>query len=102
MATIARVQTDDREVNQLQSNIISALNPLLNNPLLFGSILTEQDLAVGTNIIKHGLNRTLQGWFLVRKRATADVWDSQDTNPTPNSTLILNASAAVTVDLYVF
>jgi hypothetical protein len=100
--TIAQVQTDDRNTNQFQSNVTSVLNPILGNPLLYGSLLTSVALASGDNTINTGLNRKLQGWFLVRQRAAASIYDKQDSNTTPQLTLVLNASTAVTVDLYVF
>lgn len=99
---IPRVQTDNREVNQLQSNIISALNPVLSNQMLNGRVITEVELSVGDNTINHGLGQTLQGWSIVRKRASADIYDKQDSNPNPALTLILYSSVATKIDLYVF
>jgi len=100
--SIAKVQTDDRNVNQLQNNIISGVNPVLKNPLVNGNILTSVLLNSGNNTVNHKLNRKLQGWFLVRQRAPADVSDNQDNNQNQDTTLVLVASAEVTVDLYVF
>lgn len=102
MRSIALVQTEDRNVNQLQQNITQALNPMLKNPLLNGYILTEISLAAGANIIEHGLGRPLIGWFLVRRRANESVYDTQDSNTSPSTTLQLTASGAVVVDIYVF
>lgn len=99
---IARVQTENREVNQLQSNIISSLQPLTQNPLVSGRIVKQVSLKNGTNTINHGLNRTLIGWFLVRKRGNANIYDNQDNNKTPEINLILISSADVDVDIYVF
>lgn len=100
--TIPSVQTDDRNVNQLQSNINNSLAPLLNNPVLMGSILTSQALGIGSNTIVHKLNRQLQGWFIVRQRALANIYDTQDSNASPATYLLLTSDAAVTVDIYVF
>lgn len=102
MITIPRVQTDDRNVNQLQSNISVALFPILQNPQTQGSILENVALVNGSNTINHGLNRTLQGWSIVRQRASASIYDNQDNNTNPTKTLILISNAAVTVNLYVF
>lgn len=99
---IARVQTENREVNQLQSNIISSLQSVIQNQLVNGRVIKDQKLTVGSNTINHGLNQTLQGWIIVRKRASSDIYDEQDSNKTPALTLILHASADVTVDIYVF
>lgn len=102
MQSIAKVQTVDRTVNQLQSNIISAVNPILANPIVSGTILTSVSLVVGSNTISHNLNRNLQGWIIIRQRALSQIYDTQDSNPNPSITLILVASSAVVVDLYVF
>lgn len=100
-------------MNQLQSNILTgfsnlnvnwgtALNNVLDNEILYGNVLTNQALTTGSNTINHGLGRVLIGWWLVRIRALATVYDTQDSNPTPASTLLLTTSADVTVDIYVF
>jgi hypothetical protein len=99
---IARVQTENREVNQLQSNIISSLQSIVQNQLVNGRVIKEKKLTVGSNTINHGLGQKLQGWFIVRKRSTSDIYDEQDSNKNPELTLILNSSAEVTVDIYVF
>lgn len=100
---IAQVQSADREFNQYQSNVSSAMNPILNNPLSYGSILQDLTLSVGTNVVNHKLGRSLQGWFPVRYQGSwAQIYDEQNTNATPQTTLILVSSAEVTVNLYVF
>jgi len=98
----ARIQSEDRVVNQLQSNVAQVLDPVTANIILSGIFLKSVPLIAGANTISHKLGRRLTGWFVTRKRVTADVWDTQDSNKTPNLNLILNASTGVTVDLYVF
>lgn len=102
MISIQKVQTDDRNINQLQNYLIQALRPITQNPETQGTILTEIQLATGSNTIQHGLGVPLQGWQIIRQRASASIYDTQDTNPTPQSTLLLTSSAPVSVDLYVF
>lgn len=120
-SSIASVQSDDRNQNQSQSNILSQLNYLLkNNPLLSGNLLSDSivisgatkhtqgiTLAMGDNTINHGLGRPLVGWFVTRNSASATFYDKQATNSVngvsqTNLTLILNASAATTVNIFVF
>jgi hypothetical protein len=106
--SIPKVQTTDRLINQLQQNIIAGLKPITSNQQNQGTIVAQvtlQPVGSGTpfvNVVKHGLGYPLTGWSIVRKRATADVWDNQDMNSTPSTTLLLFSSALVTVDLYVF
>lgn len=99
---IGLVQTPDRTINQLQQNIKQAVDPVINNPLTQGQLLTSIALTSGTNVINHGLGRKLQGWIVVGQGSAASFYDSQATNPSQNLTLILVASAGVTINLYVF
>ena len=102
MKSLTGIQSNIREFNQYQNMMSQALDPIVRNPLNYGSFLKSVSLAVGTTIIPHGLTRDLQGWIIVRKRAASDIWDSQDLNKTPSQTLVLNASAAVVVDIFVY
>lgn len=95
-------QTADQSLQLMQSNWATQLNPLLRNPLSNGQVLQSVVLASGDNTINHKLGRKLQGWCIVRQRASASIYDKQDSNLFPELTLVLNASAAVTVDIYVF
>lgn len=80
----------------------ATLNPLLANPINNGLILSNLKLTSGANTINHFLNRPLQGYFVVLNSASTTFYDSQATNQRPDLTLILNASGATTVSLYVF
>ena len=96
-------QTAIRELSMMETQWSSQLNPLLANPANQSSILQNVSLKAGVNnVINHLLGQKLQGWTLVRKRASASVWDSQDSNQTPQLTLILNTSADVVCDIEVF
>ena len=83
-------------LNRVQDANQRALNPVLANPLVNGQYIGGVTLtATGSpTTVAHGLGRSLRGWFLVRKRATFDVYDSQDSNPQPAATLVLNSTAA--------
>lgn len=102
MQAIAKVQTTNREVNQLQSNILSFLNTLGQNAINSGIILKEQSLKSGSNNIPTKLERPLQGWFIIRQRSAASIYDNQDNNKDNTRTLILVSSADVVVDIFVF
>lgn len=96
------LNTQDPDLATVQRNLVRVLQPVFNTPTLGGNLLTQQTLAIGINNINHGLGRTLNGWQIVRQRAQANIWDSQDANKTPQLTLALNSSAAVVCDIYVF
>jgi|SRR5882672_2881327 len=99
---LPKFPTIDKSFSLLQTQWAQSLNPIISLPMLQQNTLTRVKLVTGPNKINHLLQRTLQGWFLIRKRSAADVFDEQDANSSPDLTLILNASADVTVDLVVF
>lgn len=86
----------------MQNNWARQLNPLLANPANQSIILKNQILVAGTNVINHKLGQKLQGWNIVRKRADASIYDMQDTNQTPQLTLLLVSNNPVVVDIEVF
>ncbi len=89
-------------LSQTQNTWATSLNPLLNRPANNSIILPQVKLTTGTNVVNHRLGRKLQGWIPVRIRASATFYDQQDTNQTPDLTLVLVSSADVTIDLEVF
>lgn len=99
---IQKLNTGDRLLNMIQDNVGNVVDPIAANPLINGIILTKVPLVTGANRVLHKLQRPLIGWFVVRQRASATLYDTQDTNTDPTVYLNLNASANVVVDLYVF
>lgn len=95
-------QSPSKEMLLMQTSWAADLNPLISNQLTNGNLLTNQALASGANVINHKLGRPLKGWIITRCRAAATFYDTQDASLTPQLTLNLNSSAAVTVDLWVF
>jgi len=75
------------------------LNPIIVNPLVNGSLLTNIVLKNGSVTFPHYLGRQIQGWFIVDQDAAAEIYRSQPLN---NQTLTLTSNAAVTVNLWVF
>jgi hypothetical protein len=102
LRAVASVNTSDNVINRVQDNVLAGLKAVAQSPILGGALLKGVVLAVGDNTIRHGLGSALSGWTVVRQRAAATIYDKQDSNTIPASTLVLNSSAAVTVDLYVF
>lgn len=86
----------------LQTKWKSILDSFVSNPSLNSNILMAQSLVEGSNTINHGLGRKLIGWRMIRVRSSATFYDTQDSNPRPQLTLLLTSSEAVVVDLEVF
>lgn len=87
---------------EMQTKWANQINPVLRNPTINTLVLQDVSLSTGANSISHKLGRRLQGWYITRIRASATVYDTQDTNQTPQLTLNLVSSAPVVVDLVVF
>lgn len=100
--SIPKVQTTDRILNQIQENLIKGIFRILQTPMIGGKTLKSVSLNAGTNTINHGLGYALSGWFVTRIRAQSAIYDEQDSNQSPDKTLVLNSQNACTVDLYVW
>jgi len=99
---IKRINTTDRIINMIQDNISDVVDDFAKQDILYGERLERVVLVSGSNNVPHKLNRKLLGWFIIRQRGAASIYDTQDTNPDPATFLRLQASAGVTVDLFVF
>lgn len=91
-----------KDFSLLQSTWSALIDPLLGRKQNQSNILSGIALTSGANVVNHLLGRPLQGWKIVRQNAAAAIYDTQDTNTTPDLTLNLNASAPVTVSIEVF
>lgn len=80
----------------------ASINPVLANPISQGLLIKGFVLATGDNVINHGLGRQLQGYIVILKSANVTIYDKQQINQMPDLTLVLTASGAATVSLYVF
>lgn len=85
----------------MQTTWAQQLDPIIANPILDGVQQNNVVLAIGDNAINHKLQRKPQGYIIVGMRnAYSQIIDV--VSQTPNLTLILNSSAATTVDIYVY
>lgn len=101
MATLPQFQDGDNSFGLMQNKWGGILNPIIANPIVNGGILKDVQLQVGSNTINHRQGHKLNGYLVVgMKDAYAEIYSTQ--SPQPTLTLVLNASAATTVDLYVF
>lgn len=78
------------------------INPIIDNPVNSMSIIENVPLVIGANVINHLLGHTLTGWTILRKRAACNVYDTQDSNASPDLTLQLVSDAIASVDIGVF
>ena len=73
----------------MQNRWGSALDPVVNNPIVQGVQLTNQALVVGANSIITGMHGSY-----------SQIYDTPSLMP--NLTLVLHASAITSVDVYVY
>lgn len=104
MPTLPQFQSDDKDFQLMQNAWSSFINPIINRAQNQSNIIKNVSLlsASNPNVVNHLLGKTLSGWKVVRQRASAIVWDTQDTCQTPALTLNLRTSADVVVDLECF
>ena len=99
---LQKVATDDKDLQAFQDKMETFVVPFVNCAIIDGVLHNDLQLQSGSVYsLEHRLGRALRGWIVVKKSATADVWDSQATNPI-KSTLLLNCSANVTISVWVF
>lgn len=91
-----------RIINSLQSNIENSIKSILIKTQNDSIVLQNVQLSTGANVINTMLGRKLQGWYIVRQRGLAQVYDTQDQNLSPQLTLFLTSSADVSIDLILF
>jgi hypothetical protein len=94
--------TKIQEFSLLQSKWAAILNPILGKAQVQSSILKEVTLQSGLNSVNHLLGRDLQGWKIVRQRASASIYDTQDACTMPDKVLQLVSSALCVCDIEVF
>lgn len=104
MRKFKRHESGDYNIQKVQDALESALKSIeADSPIIPGRLINDVALTSGTaSTISHGLGRKLRGYIVVLRNANATVWDDQATNTNSTRTLILNASANVTISLWVF
>jgi hypothetical protein len=103
LKSFKKIQSEDKDLNKVQSNIEQLIEPFLNSEITDGVLIKNISLDSSiTNQVNHKLGRKPLGWIVVRQRANSIIWDSQDTNTKANRTLELSCSANVTIDLWIF
>lgn len=102
MKAISLVQTSNKDVNQLQQNISQSVNPIVGNPITQGLFLSTVSLKIGANTINHNLGYPMTGYLIVSLSIASSFSDNLITVPNPQTSFILNSSAATKANIYVF
>lgn len=100
--TLRKLPGQDQTLTQLQANIDVAFKNALSEPMLRGTLIKDVSIGTTDTTISHGLGRDYQGFVVARLKSDARVWESSTGNPQPSTQIILKASAACTVNLWVY
>ncbi len=102
LSTFQKINIDDFPTAQLQGNVEKALNPVLNKPFMDHTIIENVTvLSASDTVVNHGLGRLVKV-IPFNLNADSTVWQKQSSNPTPEVSVLLRASADVVCDLLLF
>ena len=93
----------DRQNQVFENSVNDVFQSIYKNPLLNDArISTGIVLGTSDTYVSHGLNRNPTGYIICGSNANAVVYTSSTTNLQPTASIILKASAAVTVNILFF
>lgn len=99
MKRFKRINFKDDALNRFQGNCGETFDTITSNPLLNGLRVDDIAIVSGTNkSVAHGLGREPQGWFVIGQYSASSVYEISRSS----TFLIIDASANVTVDLWIF
>lgn len=99
--SLPQFNSDLPVITLLQDKWASQLDPLLAQPTSHATIIQNVVLS-SSSVINHTLGRNLIGYQVIRQRGAASIYDRQDTNLSPDKTLLLTSSSGVSVDILCF
>lgn len=88
----------DFATSKMQDNSEQFNNQFFKNPLLDGRLIKDVEVTTSTVSIEHKLGRVPIGYLITKQNADARVWYTSITE----LFLVLDSSATVTIDLWVF
>lgn len=95
------IRSSNPDIAHLQDSISTVIDAFSSKQIIDGTLIENITLTISTPLtINHGLGYAPRGWIVCKKNAGADVWETAST--IPSKTLILNASATVTISIWVF
>lgn len=91
------------DIAQIQENIRIVLDDLADRRQNFGKQISSVSLATSQeNLVEHGLERAVSGWWITDIETDANVWRDDSTSSDTSRYLVLRTDAACVVDLVVF
>lgn len=99
--TLPSFNTNDLTLSLMQNSWAKLLNPVLNVPMSNGVSIKSVVLVAGDNLVNHMLQRPMQGYIVTSMYNNYSQLYNKVTQQ-PSLNFILNSSANVTIDLWVF
>lgn len=98
-----RIFTKDYELSRVQDAVTQSVREIESKNELRG-VYVETSLAGGSvdNVVTHGLTRVPIGFIVVKKSAASDIFNSQTSNQRIDNEIILKATNACDVTLWIF
>lgn len=93
-----KVQSKSQEIQQLQSNVQRAIEPLLKCLLTDGVLVQDVSLSSSPTKVSHNLQRKINGWLVVDINANEKIWKTTS----DERFITLTASGSVTCSLWIF
>lgn len=101
--SIKNVSSENKDINKIQENLKQYTKVIDNFIPIDGVLIKNIGLKAGvSNDISHKLQRKPLGWFIVRKRQDSRIWDLNDTNPQPTTSLSIACSHDCQIDIWIF
>lgn len=104
MQQYVTINSNNRDVQNMEDSVLRVFNSLYNNPLLNGpSIIKSQTFVANVDlIVNHKLSKPVTGFIVINSDAPAIVYRSSSVNIAPAAQIILKSTVNATVDFLFF
>ena len=92
--------SDDKNttISKLSAQIKKIFDAILKNPIVDYQIIKEQTILTSTTKVFHNLGRVPKGYIITKQNASAIIYYTEITD----KFIILDSSATVKIDLYIY
>jgi len=104
MQQYVTVNSNNRDVQNMEDSVLRVFSSLYNNPLLNGpTIVTGQIFTANVDLsVFHRLGKAVTGFIIINSNAPASIYQSSTKNVAPTAQIILKANSNVTADILFF
>ena len=100
---LRQFQIQDRPLlERMYQNIKIFTDQIAGKPILDGVLQNNIEIGAGDTTIAHKLGRPYQGFIVVNKTTNTNIWAEPAKQTIPSRNLVVSASAASVISIYVF